>query len=590
MKYIYLIVPAFFAALACNSPIPEKDLHPQESFSTFETNFLDHYWKQYPSNSVTVGSNTAITAGYGKYYDDLVIPDSASFAANVAFSKQWLDSLRTIDFNRLSDNNKISYNIISNQLQSDIWYQSVFNPQQWDASVYNLSNECYYIIHQPYASLDDRLRILSKHLEKADQYFAAAFKMLNRPTKESVGLSIMQNQGGLSIFGQDLTDSVKSSHLTSGEISALDQNVSKAVKAINGYVDSLKTILSDKNYTFRKFSIGKELYKEKFKYDLATNFTPEEIYDRAMAEKMVISRRMFLTADSLWTKYCPGKVKPKDSSVLVQSVLDAISLQHAQAKDFFDSLRNQVSELKKFVIVKDLFDFDTTYPIIVRIMPAYERGFAIASAEFTPPYQKTGNTYFNIDDVTLYPKEKMESTLREMNNYTSQLISIHEAMPGHCLQGIYNNKKSPDVLRSVFQNGAMIEGWAVYTEGMMLENGWGDFAPEMQIMDDKLKLRELGNVMIDYQMQCLDSSREAVMHLMTKDLFQTHSQAEEKYHRATLSQVQLCSYYAGASAILALREAYKAKMGNQYSLKTFHENFLGYGSSPVKYIRERMLQ
>ncbi len=66
-------------------------------------------------------------------------------------------------------------------------------------------------------------------------------------------------------------------------------------------------------------------------------------------------------------------------------------------------------------------------------------------------------------------------------------------------------------------------------------------------------------------------------------------QAEEKYHRATVSQVQLCSYYAGASAIHALREEYKNKMGNKYSLEDFHEKFLSFGSSPVKYIRERML-
>jgi uncharacterized protein (DUF885 family) len=135
----------------------------------------------------------------------------------------------------------------------------------------------------------------------------------------------------------------------------------------------------------------------------------------------------------------------------------------------------------------------------------------------------------------------------------------------------------------------MTEGWAVYTESMILENGW-DNSPEMQMMHDKLKLRELGNVIIDYQMQCLDSPREAIMNLLVNELFQTRSQAEEKYHRATLSQVQLCSYYAGATAIMALREEYKSKMGPKYGLKDFHENFLKYGSSPVKYIRERMLQ
>jgi uncharacterized protein (DUF885 family) len=584
----FLIVGIF---TSCGRPEEKKMANTNETFSGFETRFLDSYWKQYPCNSAntTAGPNS-ISVGYGKYYEELIIPDSMSFAANVQYSEHWIDSLNNIDFKELNDNNKISFNIIKNQLESDIWYQTVFKSQQWDASYYNLSNESYYIIHQPYAPLDDRLRILSKHLDNADKYYRAAFRMLVHPTKESVGLSIMQNQGGLSIFEKDLADSIKSSHLSALEITTLNQNLDKTVKAIKNFIDSLTGLLANKNYTFRKFSIGKTLFGNKFKFDLVTNFTPEELYEKAIAEKKSITERMVQTADSLWKKYLHDKPKPKDEFSRIASVINAISLQHAKGKDFYDSLRSQVYELKKFIIVRDLFNFDTTYPIIVRLMPEYERGFALANAEFTPPYQKSGDTYFNIDDVTKYPQEKMESTLREYNNFSSQLLSIHEAIPGHCLQGIYNNKKSPDVLRSVFQNGAMIEGWAVYTESMMLENGWANGASEMLLMHDKLKLRELGNVIIDYQMQCLDSSRDAIMHLLVNELFQTKAQAEEKYHRATLSQVQLCSYYAGASAILALREEYKKRMGDRYMLKDFHENFLKYGSSPVKYIRERMLQ
>jgi len=223
-------------------------------------------------------------------------------------------------------------------------------------------------------------------------------------------------------------------------------------------------------------------------------------------------------------------------------------------------------------------------------MPEYARGFSSANAEFLPPYQKHGTTYYNIDDLTLYPPEKAESALREDNIYSSQILSIHEAIPGHCLQGTYNNKRSPDVLRSVFQNGAMIEGWAVYCEGMMIENGWGDHTPEIELMLGTWRLRELANVIIDYDIQCLDKPKEDIVHFLTKECFQTAAQVEEKYHRATVSQVQLCSYYTGATAIQTLRDEYKKKMGDQYSLKDFHEKFLSFGSSPVKYIRERMLQ
>lgn len=580
-NHLLIILALIITITACNNTNQTNNADANKSFSAFEQTFLDAYWKQYPANAIFIG--------YGKYYDKLVIPGNEAVASNIAFSKQWMDSLNKLGLQQLDDNNKISFNIIKNQLESDVWYQSVFKSQEWDPTQYNLSGECYYIITQPYAVLDERLRILSKHLQNADAYYQAAFKILQNPTREHTELSIAQNEGGLSVFGTSLTDSIKASHLPDAEKNTLNANVAKTVNAVKEFVDSLKSILADKNYTFRSFRIGKKLFTEKFKYDLATDLTPEGLYDKAMADKKFYYSRMFRTADSLWPKYFAAAPKPADTLVLIQSVIDKISLQHASPAAIFDTLTSQVYQLKHFIISKKLFDLDTTYPIVVRLMPEYERGVTVASAEFRPPYQKQGETYYNIDDLTAYPPEKAASALKEYNNYSSQLLSIHEAVPGHCVQGIYNNKKSPDVLRSVFQNGAMIEGWAVYTETMMLENGWNS-TPEMQLMHDKLKLRELANVIIDYDIQCLDKPKEAIMDLLVNECFQTSAQAEEKYHRATVSQVQLCSYYAGATSIHKLRDDYQQKMGNQYSLKDFHEKFLSFGSSPVKYIRERMLQ
>src|SRR4029077_1955949 len=134
------------------------------------------------------------------------------FSGNIAFSNTWIDSLKTIDHNQLNENNKISFNIINNQLQSDIWYTSVFKIQEWDASIYNISASSDYIINQPYAALDDRLKILTRFLQHTDEYYKAALRNLNRPTKEHIELAIVQNKGGLEVFGAALTDSIKSSH------------------------------------------------------------------------------------------------------------------------------------------------------------------------------------------------------------------------------------------------------------------------------------------------------------------------------------------------------------------------------------------
>jgi len=580
---IKIVMVLALATLSCNSKKQNSNNNTDKIFSDFETVFLDAYWKDSPSMSIAVG--------YGKYYDNLIIPDSAAFSEDITFSKQWIDSLNKIDINKLNTNNQISFKIIKNQLESDIWYLAVFKVQEWDASIYNIASECDYIINQPYAPLDERLKILTRHLEHADEFYSAAFKMLHKPTKEHIVLAISQNLGGLSVFGKALTDSINTSHLTDTEKKDLQQNIVKTIKAINSYVAALKAIIATKDFEYRDFRIGKELYSQKFNYDLVTDFTPEQVYEKAIADKKLYSGKMYRIADSVWVKYYKNLDKPKDTMQLIQRVLDKIQLQHVQPNMFFNYLTNQVNLMKKFILEKNLFDFDTANPPIkVRLMPEYARGFALANAEFTPPYQKQATTYFNIDDLTLYDPQKAESTLREYNDYSSQILAIHEAMPGHCLQGIYNSKKSPDIVRSVFQNGAMIEGWACYAEEMMVENGWGNHTPEMELIFDKLKLRELANVIIDFDIQCLNKSKEDITHILINECFQTEAQAEEKYNRATISQVQLCSYYVGSLAIKALREDYKKKMDTNYSLKGFHEKFLSYGSSPVKYIRECMLK
>jgi hypothetical protein len=187
-------------------------------------------------------------------------------------------------------------------------------------------------------------------LQHTDAYYKAALGNLREPTREHVELSIMQNQGGLSVFGTALSDSIRASHLSNAQKDALEQNIAKTIQAMNGYITALKTITANKNQVYRSFRIGKEMFTEKFKYDLAIDFTPEQLYEKATADKQFYYNRMFDIAGSLWNKYYKIRNKPTDSLQLVQMVLDKIQLQHTLPKDFFDSLTSQVHQLKKFII------------------------------------------------------------------------------------------------------------------------------------------------------------------------------------------------------------------------------------------------
>ena len=152
---------------------------------------------------------------------------------------------------------------------------------------------------------------------------------------------------------------------------------------------------------------------------------------------------------------------------------------------------------------------------------------------------------------------------------------------------MYANR-SPSLVKSLFGNGAMVEGWAVYGERMMLENGYGDNAPEMWLMYSKWNLRSVTNTILDYSVHVLGMGQQEAIDLLVRQAFQTRQEADEKWRRVQLTSVQLTSYYSGYEQIMELRERRRQQLGERFDLKEFHDQFLSYGNAPVKMISELM--
>jgi len=269
-------------------------------------------------------------------------------------------------------------------------------------------------------------------------------------------------------------------------------------------------------------------------------------------------------------------------------MIDHLSSRHVERDKFVAEIRRQIPIIQKFMDDKQLLDSDPSRPLVVRLTPEYQRGFAGASVNAPGPYDATANTYYNVSPLDGYTEEQAESYLREYNHWILQILNIHEAIPGHYTQLMHANK-SPSKIKSIFSNGAMVEGWAVYSERMMLENGYGDNEPEMWLMYSKWNLRVVVNTILDYRVQVLGLERQAALDLLMNEAFQERTEAEGKWRRATISQVQLTSYFTGYSEIYAFREELKQRLGENFDLRTFHNKFLSYGSAPIPVIRNSML-
>jgi len=586
LLFIVFISVAVFYSCGNNSVNKQASntsiVGPDKSFDRYKEAFIENLWKLYPG--------WASSMGYHKYDSVLVVPDEVFHKKEIAFSNQNLDSLKTFDISKLSSSNKTDFYILENAINGFLFNVNEFRDYEWNPAYYNVGSTFAEILQNKNASSEDKLRVLYLRMTNIPAYYAAAKKMIKNPTIEHTDLGIMQNEGSVDVFKGMMMDSLKRSKMDARQIQMTETRINESVKAIEDYVAWLKSIRSKlKPETAKSFRIGKDLYEKKFQYDIQSQYTAEEIYKKALQRKDEIQAEMLNITKKIFNKYFPNVRISGYSKETVKMLIDEISKKHVKAEDFQSEIERQIPELTKFVSDKNLLFMDPKKPLVVRKEPAYMAGVAGASMSSPGPYDKEGNSYYNVGSLAGYSAEEAESYLREYNYYILQILSIHEAIPGHYAQLVYSNQ-SPSIVKSIFENGAMVEGWAVYSERMMLENHYGNDEPEMWLMYYKWHLRSLCNTILDYSVHVLNRSKEDAVKFLVDDAFQQKQEAENKWKRVSLTQVQLDSYFTGYTEIYELREEMKKKLGDKFNLKEFHVKFLSYGSAPVKYIRKLMLE
>lgn len=576
MKRVLFLLAILFLCFSCKKEEKDTKISNQQ-FDTYKNNFIDALWKMNP--------DWAAGQGFHKYDSVLKVPTNAYRKEQLQFVNSQLDSLKNYTVEELSSNNTTDYYMIKNYLDGTVFEINELKAYEWNPSIYNVCGTFAEILNGNYDSLDTRLRNFNLKMDNIPAFYKAAKANIKNPTVEHTQLAIDQNSGGSSVFTTDLIAAVVKSKLSAEEKDAILAKSKTAVVAINDYVSWLQKL---NNKTPRSFRLGKELFDKKFVFDIQSGYSPDEIYQKALDHKDELHQKMFELSDKLWSKYCGTAPKPTDKLQLIKQVIDKISLKHTTPDKFQSEIEKQIPELTAYVKAKDLLYIDPSKPLVVRKEPDYMAGVAGASISSPGPYDKNANTYYNVGSLSGWDAERSESYLREYNDYILQILNIHEAVPGHYTQLVYSNQ-SPSIIKSIFGNGAMVEGWAVYTERMMLESGYKN-SDEMWLMYYKWNLRSTCNTILDISIHTKNMSKESVINLLVNEAFQQQAEADGKWKRATLSQVQLCSYFTGYTEIYDFREQLKKEQGNAFKLKEFHEKFLSYGSAPVKYIKELMLK
>ena len=581
---LFLVVLFTLVFVSCDRQKVKESgdvITPDQQFDDLKQVLLEKIWRLNPEWATSVG--------YHKYDQELVIPTPKRLADEVKSYQSMLQDLHQVNRTTLSLHNQTDYQMLDDFFNGRIWYATVLKPAEWNAADYNIGGGVAEILNGRYDSLTNRLRSISLKIEQVVPYYEAAKSNLKNPTLEHTQLAILQNKGALTVLNE-VADSVKTARLKPFEKDFLNARIATAKAEINSYIAFLQNekLPAIRKGQGRSFRIGKELFTQKFKHDIQSGYSADQVYQKALLQKNELHRQMLALTQKLWPVYFPGKpLAPGLPGV--KQLLGKLAEQHVSRDSFLIAVKAQIPELVAFVNQKKLLTQDASKPLVVRETPEYMRGVAGASISAPGPYDKGANTYYNVTPLTNYSAADAESYLREYNKYQLQILNIHEAIPGHYTQLNYSNR-SPSLVKAVLGNGAMVEGWAVYAERMMLEQGYGNHAPEMWLTWYKWNLRVTLNAVLDYSVHVLGMTEKEALALLMNEGFQEETEAREKWKRATLSQVQLSSYFTGYTEIYDLREEIRKKQGNAFQLKLFHEKFLSFGSAPVRLIRNLMLQ
>lgn len=577
-------------ASAASPPAPTAakvtaDAAVDATFADLGKRWLDGFLKLNPIGATQQGDHR-----FDAEIEDL---SAAGRTAYVAFAKKMLAELDAIDAGKLSRENQIDAAILRNQLRSDVWSMETQQAWAWDPQMYSglAGGAIYNLMAREFAPLPERLKSATARMEKLPALFAQMRANIDpaRVPKIHAETVARQNGGVISLVEQFIVPNAGQLH---GEdrkrLDTAIEGLRKAVAEHQLWLD--KTLVPNASGDFR---IGRKLYDEKLEFALMSTLSRAEIKQRAEAEVVRVRAEMYRIARQV-LKDKPGAPEMPESPNDAQqqtAIEAALELAYADkpARDaVVETAKQTLAQATAFTRAKDLVTVPDD-PVEIILMPEFQRGVAVAYCDSPGPLDKGLKTYYAISPIPdEWTDAQTDSFLREYNTRMIHLLSIHEAMPGHYLEGAFS-ARYPSTLRGVLRSGMFAEGWAVYTESVMMDAGYLDNDPLFHLVRHKFYLRAVANAILDQGVHVDNWSKEQAMELMVKRTFQQEREAEGKWVRAQLSSAQLPTYFVGVQEHFDLRKAMEQKQGKDFKLKAYHDQVLSYGAPPVRFVRAMML-
>jgi uncharacterized protein (DUF885 family) len=574
-KFVVASASILSLVLVTASATPQDD-----QFQKIARDYIEQYLRANPEDATELGDH--------RFDGQLTDYSSDARAKDLATQKEFRDKLNAVDGSQLTGANNIDFRILKENIDYQIFQAEQLKEPEWNPLVYmqSLANSLYLLVARDFAPAEKRIPNLRQRMEKIPRVIAQAKDNLQHPPRVHTETAIEQTQGAISLVRAGLSPLLDAAPPMKKELAPLQEKTAAALEDYKKWLQNDLLPRSDGD-----FRLGVEKFRKKLQFALASDLSMEEIMQRAQADLQQTQTAIYQTDFAIYKKSWPAAdyATLAAKTTVTVAVQDKLAEQHPDDATVVPYAQKVLGEATDFVKQHNLVTASSV-PLDVIAMPEFKRGVAIAYCDSPGPLDKNGKTFFAVAPTPKdWSKERKESFFREYNNFMIRDLTVHEAMPGHYLQLAHANEfRAPTLVRAIFRSGTFIEGWAVYCEQMMAEQGYG--GPEVKMQQLKMRLRAIANAMLDQSIHAGNMTEKEAMDLMMEQTFQQEGEAVAKWKRARLTSAQLSTYFVGATEHMALRSGEEKKLGGDSDLKKYNDQVMSYGSPPVKYVRELMLQ
>lgn len=567
-----VFLPIALAMALAQSAMAEETAG-QRAYTQFAHAFLDWYYAEHPVRATSLGIHD--------YDGRLASWNRAAIERRTDGLHGWLKELQSIDREDLEGPAHYDYVILDHAIRSELL--DLESVRGWQHNPMNYSNYVAWalasLVDRQFGTLDGRVESLTERLRQVPLVFESARRNLEAVPPLWVELASRGTKGLKSFLENDVPAALADQgieELSKERRDALDAAMTEAGEAVDEHLAWLQETLAPK--ADGDFRLGKAVFERKVQLDEFVEFDAEEL------------RRINEAAIEEYQKWVAQVATRLDPDKSPAAVMDDVTRDIPTPEELLPTARRYVKQSRQFILDNDILTLPSDRSPVVRPTPEYARmGFASMS---TPgPFEKEATeAYYNITNVDpAWSDEKKQQHLTYFNFPALLGVTVHEAFPGHFVQLLYE-QQIPTEVRKVFTPASLTEGWAHYTEQMMVDEGLGDGDPAVRMAQLRRALQRHARWYAGLSMHAFGNTVEKAAERYQEIAYFAEFPALREVQRGTYNPTYL--YYAlGRMQILKLRADYRRMLeerGETFSLREFHDRFLKLGL-PVSLAREAML-